>query len=146
MGFLEALLRTVAALLTGQAFQRWGMKITVPQTKLGAAALVGPSEDRVLGCASDRDGDRAGICAVFRAQMLRLKAWAHTRRAEGTAFAILGDFNRRLALRGNRAWRLLSPASAPLGLLTEGVAFRCDPRYSAFIDHLVVGGGAEVRR
>ena len=63
--------------------------------------------------------------------------------AEGTAFVMLGDFNRRLALPGDWAWRVLSPPSSPLRLLTEGVPFRCDSRFPAFIDHMVTGGGAE---
>ena len=58
-------------------------------------------------------------------------------------FVILGDFNRRLTLEGDWAWRLLSPSPAALRLLTEGVPFQCDPRFPAFIDHMVAGGGAE---
>ena len=80
---------------------------------------------------------------MLRGQIGRLKAWADARRAEGTAFVILGDFNRRLTLEGDWAWRLLSLSPAALRLLTEGVPFRCDPRFPAFIDHLVAGGGAE---
>ena len=75
--------------------------------------------------------------------MDRLKAWADARRAEGAAFVFLGDFNRRLTLPGDWAWRVLSPSSTPVRLLTQGVLFRCDPRFPAFIDHMVAGGGAE---
>ena len=56
-----------------------------------------------------------------------MKAWADARRPEGTAFVIPGAFNRRLALPGDWARRLLVPPSAPLRQLTEGVTFRCDP-------------------
>ena len=35
--------------------------------------------------------------------MLGLKAWIDARRREGAPFAILGDFNRRLALPGDWA-------------------------------------------
>ena len=126
-----------------QAFQRWGTDITI---------LEGNSELRLLsvhlktGCwgrKQDRDDRRRKTCATLRAQIERLKAWADARRAEGMPFVILGDFNRRLALPEDWAWAGLSPPSAPLLLLTEGVRFGCDPRYSAFIDHLVAGGGAE---
>ena len=133
----------VKALGMGHAFLRWGTDITVTEDGRELRLLSVHLKTGCWGALQDRDGERAETCAVLRAQMLRLKAWADVRRAEGTAFVILGDFNRRLALRGDQAWRLLSPASAPLGLLTEGVAYRCDPRYRAFIDHLVVGGGAE---
>ena len=125
------------------AFQRWGTDITI---------LEGNSELRLLsvhlktGCwgrKQDRDNGRRETCATLRAQIEGLKTWADARRAEGTAFVILGDFNRRLAQPDDWAWSMLSPPSAPLLLLSEGVPFRCDPRYPAFIDHLAVGGGAE---
>ncbi len=86
---------------------------------------------------------RKKTCAVLRSQIRHIGAWADARRAEGAGFVILGDFNRRLTLEGDWAWRLLSPPPAALRLLTEGVPFRCDPRFPAFIDHLVAGGGAE---
>ena len=125
------------------AFQRWGADITI---------LEGISELRLLsvhlktGCwgrKQDRDNGHRETCATLRDQIGHLKAWADARRAEGTAFVILGDFNRRLAQPEDWAWSILSPPPAPLFLLTAGVRFRCDPRYPAFIDHLVAGGGAE---
>ena len=125
------------------AFQRWGTDITI---------LEGNSELRLLsvhlktGCwgrKQDRDKGRRETCATLRDQIGRLKAWADARRAEGMPFVILGDFNRRLAQPEDWAWSILSPPPAPLFLLTAGVRFRCDPRYPAFIDHVVAGGGAE---
>ena len=125
------------------AFQRWGTDITV---------LEGNNELRLLsvhlktGCwgrKQDRDNGRRETCATLLDQIERLKAWADARRAEGMPFVILGDFNRRLAVPEDWAWSILSPPPAPLVLLTGGVPFRCDPRYPAFIDHLVAGGGAE---
>ena len=95
------------------------------------------------GAKQDGDGGRAETCATLRGQMLLLRAWADARRAEGTAFVILGDFNRRLAVPGDWAWRLLSPPSARLYLAASGLVTRCDPRFAELIDHLVVGGGAE---
>ena len=95
------------------------------------------------GRKQDRDDRSRKTCETLRAQIERLKAWADARRAEGTAFVILGDFNRRLAQPDDWVWVVLSPPAAPLLLPAEDVPFRCDPRYPAFIDHLVVGGGAE---
>ncbi len=127
----------------GDAFQRWGADI---------AAVTGGEELRLLsvhlktGCwgrKQDRGNKSRKACAMLRGQIEALKAWVDARRTEGAAFVILGDFNRRLALPGDWAWRLLSPPSAPLLLLTEDVPFRCDPRFPAFIDHIVAGGGAE---
>ena len=127
----------------GNGFQRWASDITVTA---GGAKLRLLSVHLKTGCwgeRQDRDAERRKTCTVLRGQVEGLKGWADARRAEGTPFVILGDFNRRLALPGDWAWRLLSPAAAPLLLLTEGVPFRCDPRYPAFIDHMVAGGGAE---
>ena len=128
---------------TGEAFQRWGVDVTLTA---GGRQLRLLSVHLRTGCwgePQDRDAERRKTCATLRGQVERLKAWADARRVEGVPFIILGDFNRRLTLPGDWGWRLLSPPSAPLRLLTEGVAFRCDPRYPAFIDHMVAGGGAE---
>ena len=95
------------------AFQRWGTDIAV---------MAGNRELRLLsvhlrtGCwGAKQDGESRArkACAMLRGQIRRLKAWADARRAEGTAFVILGDFNRRLTLPGDWAWRLLSPPSSP---------------------------------
>ena len=138
------------ALGGGQALQRWGTDITVVAAP-GSGSGAG-SELRLLsvhlqtGCwgrKQDRDDRSRKTCATLRAQIERLKAWSDARRAEGTAFVILGNFNRRLALPDDWAWAALSPPAAPLLLLTEDVPFRCDLHYLAFIDHLVAGGGGE---
>ena len=146
------------ALGGANAFQRWGADITVeavPGSPAGPRGQTGSGAGSALrllsvhlktGCwgeEQDRDDRRRKACETLRGQMERLRAWADARRTEGSAFVILGDFNRRLALPGDWAWRLLSPPSAPLLLLTEDVPFRCDPRFPAFIDHIVAGGGAE---
>ena len=127
----------------GQAFQRWGADITAMAAGRELRLLSVHLKTGCWGRKQDRDDRRRKTCATLQAQIKRLKAWTDARRAEGIAFVILGDFNRRLALPDDWAWRLLSPPSAPLRLLTEGVQFGCDPRYPAFIDHLVAGGGAE---
>ena len=92
---------------------------------------------------SPEEPERRKTCAKLRAQTGRLKGWADARRAEGEAFVVLGDFNRRLALEGDWAWRLLSPPAGALLLLTRNAAFLCDPRFTTFIDLMVAGGGAE---
>lgn len=131
------------ALGMGNAFQRWGTDITVMEGDQELRLLSVHLKSGCWGAKQDGDTKRKKTCVTLRAQIEHLKAWADARRAEGTAFVILGDFNRRLALKGDWGWELLAPPSAPLQLLTEDVTFRCDPRFSAFIDHMVVGGGAE---
>ena len=78
--------------------------------------------------------------------MLRLKAWADARRAEGAAFVILGDFKRRLAVPGDWGWRLLSLPAAQLRLATSGLATGGYRRLTALIDHLVPGATSELPR
>ncbi len=133
----------VTALGAGDRFQRWGTDITVTAEGRDLRLLSVHLRTGCWGAKQDGDGERAEGCATLRGQILRLKAWADARRAEGTPFVIAGDFNRRLAVPGDWAWRLLSPPSARLYLATSGLATGCDPRFTALIDHLVVGGGAE---
>ena len=136
----------LAVLGMGNPSQRWGTDITVGADGRELRLLSVHLASGCWGAKEDGESRRRKTCATLRGQMRRLKAWADARRAEGTAFVILGDFNRRLALPGDWAWRLLSPPAAPLYLLTGGVPSRCNPRYPAFIDHLVAGGGAEAMR
>ena len=133
----------VEALGNNIATQRWGVDITVTAEGRDIRLLSVHLASGCWGEQQDADSDRRKICATLRAQMTHLGSWADERREEGMPFVILGDFNRRLALPGDWAWHLLSPPSAPLSLPTEGVPFRCDPRFTAHIDHLVAGGGAE---
>ena len=132
----------LSALGEGRPFQRWGTDITVTADGRDLRLLSLHLRSGCWGAAQDVDGRRDDTCAFLRRQMARVKAWADARRSEGTAFVILGDFNRRLALAGDWAWRMLSPPSAPLRLATAAISTRCDPRYSSLIDHLVAGGGA----
>ncbi|MYG80721.1 MAG: endonuclease/exonuclease/phosphatase [Gemmatimonadetes bacterium] len=124
-------------------FQRWGTDIPVTAGGVDVRLL---SVHLVTGCwgaEQDREPRREETCAVLRGQIERLRAWGDARQAGGMPFIVLGDFNRRLALPGDWAWRELSPLSAPLRLLTRGEPFGCDLRFPAFIDHIVAGGGAE---
>lgn len=130
----------------GDPLRRWGTDITVTKGGRDLRLLSVHLESGCWGSGQDRDNGREEICVVLRGQIMRLKAWADARRAEGEAFVILGDFNRRLAVPGDWGWRILSPPPAPLHLPTSGRVAQCDPRFREFIDHLVVGGGASAIR
>ncbi len=134
----------LSALGADDSFLRWGTDIAVTEKGRSLRLLSVHLKSGCWGAKQDSETKSEKVCATLRGQMEQLKAWADARRAEGTAFVILGDFNRRLVLPDDWAWRLLSPSEAPLRLLTESELTRCDPRYTAFIDHLVAGGGAEV--
>ena len=119
-------------------FNRWGTDVTVA---LGDRQLRLLSVHLKSGCWSaeqDASESRAQTCATLRDQVLELRSWAHRREDERTAFGILGDFNRRLAVRDDWAWRELSPKSSPLDLLTADIETQCDPRFEHFIDHIVL--------
>ena len=118
--------------------QRWGTDITVT---FGDRTLRLLSVHLKSGCWSaeqDANESRTQTCATLRNQVLELRSWADRREDERTAFGILGDFNRRLAISDDWAWRVLSPESSLLGLLTADIETRCDPRYEEFIDHIVL--------
>ena len=125
------------------AFQRWGTDVTVTEGGQDLRLLSVHLASGCWGTGQDADPGREDICAVLRGQMSELKTWVDARRAEGSAFIVLGDFNRRLAVPDDWAWQLLSPSSAPLDLPTSDLTTQCDPRFTEFIDHLVLGGGAE---
>ena len=124
------------------ASDRWGTDITVT---LGDRQLRLLSVHLKSGCWSaeqDSNASRAETCATLRDQVLEVRAWADRREYEGTAFGILGDFNRRLALGDDWAWSELSPESSPLDLLTADLDTQCDPRFEEFIDHIVLDAAA----
>ena len=128
--------------LGDSASDRWGTDITV---------IFGDRQLRLLslhlksGCWSaeqDSNPSRTQTCNTLRDQIEEVRAWAGRREEDGTAFGILGDFNRRLAVSDDWAWRELSPESSPLDLLTAEIEYQCDPRFEEHIDHIVLDADA----
>lgn len=90
------------------------------------------------GCSA---GATQEACATLFAQVPVLEAWIDARAAEGTRFAVLGDFNRRLALPGDTVWADWDdgvPAEADLELASGQTGPRCNPRFRDFIDFIVL--------
>jgi endonuclease/exonuclease/phosphatase family metal-dependent hydrolase len=90
------------------------------------------------GCSS---GDRNAACAVLFRQVPVMEQWIDRRAAEGTRFAVLGDFNRRLAMPGDAVWAEwddASPPQADLALASGDRPAQCNPRYRDFIDFIVL--------
>ena len=133
----------LSALGEASSFQRWGADITVTEDGQDLRLLSVHLTAGCWGVENDTNPGDAEDCAVLRRQIEVLKEWADARRDEDLAFIILGDFNRRLAVSDDWAWHILSPPSAPLLLPTADLTTTCDVRYTEFIDHLVLGGGAE---
>ncbi|MCK8787470.1 endonuclease/exonuclease/phosphatase family protein [Roseomonas sp. NAR14] len=118
---------------------RRGTDVTVES---GTASLRLLAVHLKSGC---RDGSLAGRaplpreCDLLARQVPVLAGWIAARQAEGAAFAVLGDFNRRMS--PPEAMLPALTRAAPLARATEG---RSDPcRDGApFIDHLLLGGAA----
>ena len=123
----------------GDPSQGWARDIRVTGGGRDLRLLPVHLKTECWGAGEDRDDRREEVCAVLHSQMMHLKDWAGARRAEGTAFVVLGGFNRRLAVPGDWAWGLLSSPSAPLHLATSSLITRCDPRFTELIGHLVLG-------
>jgi len=91
------------------------------------------------GCSS---GDRNEACPTLMQQVPVMEDWIDRRADEGIRFVVLGDFNRRLAQAGDTVWADWDdgqPADADLSLAAGTTGARCNPRYSDFIDHIVLG-------
>jgi endonuclease/exonuclease/phosphatase family metal-dependent hydrolase len=78
-------------------------------------------------------------CEELRDQIGPLTEWIEARRAEGMAFIVLGDFNRRMGKSDTFLARL--EQAAPLRRATEGRSSPCWGREN-FIDHILAGGAA----
>jgi endonuclease/exonuclease/phosphatase family metal-dependent hydrolase len=95
------------------------------------------------GCRDDPLSEPTRDCENLRRQAEILAGWAAARQREGVAFAILGDFNRRMGERDDFLRTL--EAAAPLTRPTAGLASPCwaDARGGRpFISHLLFGGPA----
>lgn len=123
-------------LQVGSADLRSGVDVVVRPA--GAAPMRLLSVHLKAGCNA---GNRNEACTAFFQQVPVLERWIDQRAAEPLRFAVLGDFNRRLALPDDAAWAEWddgSPANADLADAAGGQSARCNPRYRDFIDHIVL--------
>lgn len=143
--------RTGFAIRKGLAFERQpdvtDLQVGNPDLRSGVDVIVRPARGtpvRLLsvhlkaGCSS---GDRNDACPALFQQVPMMERWIDGRAAEGIRFAVLGDFNRRLAMPGDTVWTEwddATPANADLALAAGTQSARCNPRYRDFIDHIVL--------
>ncbi len=130
----------VQALGLGNPDLRWGVDITVR----GSTPLRLLAVHLKSGCNSGRAPSDAD-CPVLFSQEPVLKTWIDDRVRNGEAFAILGDWNRRLASTGDQFFAALDrpqPKAADLVLTNDGRPATCNPRYREFIDYIVAGAEA----
>lgn len=143
--------RTGFAVRNGIPFERQpdftDIQLGNPDLRSGVDLIVRPRGGepiRVLsvhlksGCSS---GDRNEACTVFFRQVPVMERWIDERAAEGVRFAVMGDFNRRLAMPDDVVWAEwddASPPNADLALASGDQSARCNPRYRDFIDFIVL--------
>ena len=125
----------LVALQLGNADLRSGVDIVVrPQ---GGEPVRLLSVHLKSGCSS---GNRNESCPTLMQQVPVMEAWIDRRAAEDMRFAVLGDFNRRLAQASDTVWAEwddAQPADADLSMAAGTTGARCNPRYPDFIDHIV---------
>lgn len=143
--------RTGFAIRNGIPFERQpdftDLQVGNPDLRSGVDLVVRPRGGepiRVLsvhlksGCSS---GDRNEACPVLFEQVPVMERWIDERSVEGTRFAVMGDFNRRLAMPDDAVWSEwddTSPQNADLALASGDQSARCNPRYRDFIDMIVL--------
>jgi endonuclease/exonuclease/phosphatase family metal-dependent hydrolase len=143
--------RTGFAIRKGQPFKRHpdftALQVGDGDLRSGVDITLSPRGGRPIrllsvhmksGCSS---GSSNEACPVFFGQLPVLEDWIDTRAAEGVRFAVAGDFNRRFVKTDDVAWLELddsSPANADLTLASGDRSAACDPRYSDFIDYVVL--------
>lgn len=114
---------------------RSGVDITV--SRPGTAPIRLLSVHLKSGCAG---GATAAACEVLSRQARELAGWIRARGGGPDRFAVMGDFNRRLALPDDPVWAVLDqpPGPADMALASGDTQPACDPRYTSFIDHIAV--------
>ncbi|MCQ1059326.1 endonuclease/exonuclease/phosphatase family protein [Photobacterium sp. ZSDE20] len=132
-------------------YLRYGVDVTLYQDGKQSLRLL--NVHLKSGCYSNRHRNKS--CTVLREQFKVLAQWMSQRQAEQQPFIILGDFNRRLAQKGDTYWQgLTSKVSTPAPILmTEGIKSQCRSQaynkrkrrwevrqYPGFIDHFIIDG------
>lgn len=143
--------RTGFAIRRGVPFERLAdftaLQVSDPELRSGVDVIIRPlggEPIRLLsvhlksGCSS---GDGSDACPVLFQQVPVLESWIDDRASEQVRFAVMGDFNRRLAMSGDAVWSDWDdgvPANADLSLASGSRSATCNPRYRDFIDFIVL--------
>jgi endonuclease/exonuclease/phosphatase family metal-dependent hydrolase len=143
--------RTGFAIRKGQSFRRHpdftALQVGDGDLRSGVDITLSPRGGKPIrllsvhlksGCST---GSSNEACPVFFSQVPILEGWIDARADERVRFAVVGDFNRRFVKAGDVAWLDLddgSPANADLALASGSRSATCDPRYSDFIDYVVL--------
>lgn len=143
--------RTGFAIRTDLPFERkpdvTALQLGNPNLRSGVDVIVRPQGGEPMRLLSVhlKSGCNAGAarqaCPMLFKQVPAMEAWIDGRAREGMRFAVLGDFNRRLAMPADAVWAEwddASPPNADLALASGDRPARCNPRYRGFIDFIVL--------
>ena len=115
---------------------RGGLDVTI---KDGSASLRLLVVHLKTGCWDQPLKQRQHSCPTLYEQFAILENWMLERQDDGEAYAVLGDFNRRLTLHDPLMEQI--EADEPVTLTTSGMASPCwGGEY--FIDHIILGNAA----
>ncbi len=126
----------VTSLMLDNAQLRSGIDITLKARGTAPIRLLGVHLKS--GCFAGQDGK---ACPILFQQLPALEAWIDQAARGPYRFAVLGDWNRRLALPADAVWSEIddgNPSNADLRLADDGTPPRCNPRYASFIDHIAL--------
>ncbi len=121
---------------------RYGTDITVSTDTQKIRLLSVHLKSGCFSGALSGSGSGRGPCDKLSRQVPALEDWIDTHASEGIAFAVMGDFNRRLNIAGDDLWEEVDdgvPANADLTKVTEGKTSQCfNGQYPQYIDHIVL--------
>lgn len=126
----------VTSIMIGNPQLRSGVDITLRPKGFAPIRLLGVHLKS--GCAS---GDQNTACTTLMQQIPAVEAWIDNVARGPLRFAVLGDWNRQLGKSGDQFWAAIDdrrPRNADLRLADQDISPRCDSRYTAFIDHVVL--------
>lgn len=126
----------VTSIMIGNPQLRSGVDITLRPKGVAPIRLLGVHLKS--GCAS---GDQSNACPTLMQQIPAVEQWIDAAALGPVRFAVIGDWNRQLAKPGDRVWAAIDdnePRNADLRLADETISPKCDPRFNAFIDHIVL--------
>ena len=132
----------------GNQYLRYGVDISLYQEGKPALRLL--AVHLKSGCFSNRHRNKN--CTVLKEQFEVIENWISKRQKHKQPFIILGDFNRRLANKGDKFWqKLTSGLTSVPTLVTKNRESQCRSQayskrkkqwevrqYPGFIDHLIV--------
>ena len=131
------------ALALGNPDLRWGVDVTVSHGRPVRLLAVHLKS----GCNSGREPTDPD-CPVLFDQLPVLEGWTEARARDGEAFVVLGDWNRRLASRGDAFLADLNdgdPEGSVLTLTSGDQAAGCKARYREYIDFIATHGSSRGR-